>query len=77
MAHAASWTYGNASADKEFTLENKITSGIAHASGWFTAFVGSVTLEKFAVIIGIATSIGTFAVNWYYARKKAQRVEQG
>jgi hypothetical protein len=58
-------------------LENKLTSWFAHAAGWVTAVFGSITLEKFAVIVGIATSLGTFAVNWYYARKKAQRYEQG
>lgn len=57
-------------------MENKISSYLAHAAGWLTAFFGSITLEKFAVLVGIATSLGTFAVNWYYARKKANRVEQ-
>lgn len=57
-------------------MENKISSYVAHATGWLTAFFGSITLEKFAVLVGIATSLGTFAVNWYYARKKANRVEQ-
>ncbi len=53
----------------------KHTSSVAYAAGWLTAFFGGVTLEKFAVMVGIATSIGTFVVNWYYARKKADRNE--
>lgn len=55
---------------------DKHTGYIAHATGWITAFFGGITLEKFAMIVGIATSLGTFAVNWYYAKKKAERDEQ-
>ena len=64
------------SAGKEFKLENKLHSYLAHAAGWLTTVLGGITLEKFAVIVGITTSLGTFAVNWYYARKKAKRDEQ-
>lgn len=51
----------------------KHTSGVAQFVSWLTVLFGGITLEKFAVIVGIATSLGTFAVNWYYARKKANR----
>ncbi len=54
----------------------KHTSVVAHVTGWLTAAFGGLTLEKFAVIVGIATSLGTFAVNWYYAKKKAAKDEQ-
>lgn len=54
----------------------KHTSVVAHVTGWLTAAFGGLTLEKFAVIVGIATSLGTFAVNWYYAKKKATKDEQ-
>ena len=54
---------------------DKHTSWVAHTTGWLTAFFGGITLEKFAVMVGIATSLGTFAVNWYYAKKKAERRE--
>ncbi len=57
-------------------MENKFTTYVAHAAGWATTVLGGFTLEKFAVVVGIATSLGTFAVNWYYARKKAMRDEQ-
>lgn len=52
------------------------SSVIAHTAGWLTTFLGGLTLEKFAVIVGIATSVGTFLVNWYYARKRATKDEQ-
>ena len=64
-------------AGKEFKLENKLHSYLAHAAGWMTTVLGGITLEKFAVIVGIGTSLGTFAVNWHYARKKAQRDAEG
>lgn len=51
----------------------KHTSALAQAASWLTALLGGITLEKFAVIVGIATSLGTFAINWYYKRLEARR----
>lgn len=51
----------------------KHTSWAAYAASWLTVFFGGITLEKFAVMVGIATSLSTFAVNWYYAKRKAER----
>lgn len=49
------------------------TSWCAQAASWVTVAVGGITLEKFAVLVGISTSIGTFIVNWYYSKKRAER----
>ena len=51
----------------------KYSSWNAHLAGWMTAIFGGVTLEKFAMIIGILTSLGTFLVNLYYKRLEAER----
>ena len=49
-------------------------SWTAQCASWLTVVTGWITLEKFAVIVGIATSLGTFLVNWYYAKKKAESI---
>lgn len=54
----------------------KHTTWATQFVSWLTVVLGGITLEKFAVVVGIATSLGTFAVNWYYAKKKAERREQ-
>lgn len=54
----------------------KHTSAVAQVASWFTVLMGGITLEEFAMIVGILTSLGTFAVNWYYARKKAQNANK-
>lgn len=60
---------------KEFKLD-KHTSLWSYFTGTLTAVMGGITLEKFAVLVGIATSIGTFLVNWYYKRQEARRAKQ-
>lgn len=55
-------------------MENK-SSYLAYWASWITTLLGGITLEKFAVMVGIATTLGTFVVNWYYARKKASYVQ--
>ena len=36
---------------------------------------GTLTLNDVAMIVGIATGLGTFLVNWYYKRKEDKRLE--
>ncbi|MEN6629681.1 MAG: HP1 family phage holin [Sulfuricella sp.] len=44
-------------------------SWIVHGVSWFTAALGALTLERVAIIIGIATSVAAFLLNLYYKRK--------
>ena len=48
----------------------KITSGAAVGTGSTTALVGAMSLNDWAIIVGIICTIGTFALNWYYKRKE-------
>lgn len=32
--------------------------------------IGGLSLSDLAIVIGIACTIGTFAVNWYYKQKE-------
>ena len=54
-------------------MESK-SSPISYITGIFTATFGSLTAQEFAIWVGIATTIGTFLVNWYYKAKEARRV---
>lgn len=54
-------------------MESK-SSTISYITGIFTATFGSLTAQEFAIWVGIATTIGTFLVNWYYKAKEARRV---
>lgn len=48
----------------------KFTSGAAVGTGSTTALVGAMSLNDWAIIVGIICTIGTFALNWYYKRKE-------
>ncbi len=54
-------------------MESK-SSPISYITGVFTATFGSLTAQEFAIWVGIATTISTFLVNWYYKAKEARHV---
>ncbi|MBI0520957.1 hypothetical protein F6Q07_23215 [Pectobacterium parmentieri] len=35
--------------------------------------LGALSLNDWALIVGIICTLGTFGVNWYYRRKEFQR----
>ena len=55
-------------------MEKHSTWG-AYVTSLGTALFGSLTLQDAALYVGIATSIGTFVVNWYYKNREASRHE--
>lgn len=56
---------------------DELRSRLAHGVAWVTIVIGGLSLSDWGIVIGIVTSLGTFAVNWYYARQKARRGLQG
>ena len=48
-------------------------SAVSYICAGIVGLIGTVTLEAVAVVVGIVTAIGTFAVNWYYKRKHDKR----
>lgn len=56
---------------------DEFRSRLAHAAGWATAVFAGCSLSDWGILIGIATSLATFVVNWYYAKKKADAVARG
>ena len=50
----------------------KITSFITHAMALFLAWLGKLSPQDIAFLVGAAVGIGTFLVNWYYRRKSLQ-----
>lgn len=46
------------------------TSAAAYGTGAGVILIGGLSLSDWAIVIGIACTIGTFAVNWYYKQKE-------
>lgn len=57
--------------------QSSVTSYIAAG---VSALIGGVTLQEVALVVGIVTAFGTFAINWYYKARedgRAQRKRDG
>ena len=54
---------------------NQTSSSVAVGTGSATAVFGALSLNDWAIIIGIVCTIGTFAINWYYKRKEFQLMQ--
>ncbi|HGK4602812.1 TPA: phage holin family protein [Yersinia enterocolitica] len=52
------------------------SSSIALWFGGLTTTIGALSLNDLAMIAGIACTLGTFGVNWYYKRKEYQLRER-
>ena len=50
----------------------KITSFITYAMALCLAWLGRLSPQDIAFLVGAAVGIGTFLVNWYYRRKSLQ-----
>lgn len=51
-------------------MPEKYSSPFAYMWAAFTTAIGALSLDQWAVLIGILCTVGTFAVNWYYKRKE-------
>lgn len=54
----------------------KQSSVWAYMVSVFTTLFGGLTLDKFAVLVGIGATVGTFAVNWYYRAQENARAKE-
>ena len=54
----------------------KHSSIFAYIASMGTAIFGGMTLQDVALWVGIITTIGTFAVNWYYTEREHDREER-
>lgn len=50
------------------TVHDKTGTG-SYIGSAIATMIGAMTLDQWAVAVGIALGIGTFAVNWYYKRR--------
>jgi hypothetical protein len=57
------------------TME-KIMSSMAYAIATFLAFLGALTPQDIAFLLGAAVAVGTFFLNWYYRRKSYKLLER-
>ena len=51
---------------------DKIREWLRYWVGGLTTMCGVLSLNDWAIIIGIVCTIGTFGVNWYYKRKERE-----
>ncbi len=58
-------------------MTEKYSGPFAYAWGFIAAAFGVMSLDQWAVLIGIICTVGTFAVNWYYKRKEFLRKTGG
>ena len=54
----------------------KHSSILAYLASVVTAVFGGLTLQDVALWVGIITTFGTFAVNWYYKDREHDREEE-
>lgn len=55
---------------------NHTSSSIAVGTGSATAMFGALSLNDWAIIIGIVCTVGTFALNWHYKQKSFRLLEK-
>lgn len=46
------------------------SSGAAYGTGAASVVIGGWSLNEWAIAVGIACTVGTFLVNWYYKRQE-------
>ncbi|ENN8378260.1 phage holin family protein [Providencia alcalifaciens] len=51
-------------------MHEKYSSPFSYALGVITTAAGALSLDQWAVIVGILCTVATFFVNWYYKRKE-------
>lgn len=51
----------------------KFTNGAAVGAGTTTTLFGALSLNDWALVVGIVCTVGTFAINWYYRDKEYRR----
>lgn len=54
----------------------KYSSTTSYAWSVFMTLVGALSLNEWAVLIGILTGLGTFFTNRYYKKKEERRLEE-
>ena len=54
----------------------KHSSILAYLASVGTTIFGGLTLQDVALGVGIVTTLGTFAVNWYYKDREDERAER-
>lgn len=54
------------------SMSDKYSGPTAYTWGLITSVLGVLSLDQWAVLIGIVCTIGTFFINWYYRRKEYQ-----
>ncbi|HGE4424045.1 TPA: holin [Escherichia coli] len=58
------------------SMFDRIREACAYVTGAVTAFFGAITINDIAVFVGILSTIGTFAVNYYFKSQENKRAQE-
>ncbi|PIJ51988.1 hypothetical protein BL250_03225 [Erwinia sp. OLTSP20] len=58
----------------EMIRMDKYSSQLSYWVASILTAAGALTLQDWAVLVGIIVAIGTFGVNWYYKRKLVNKL---
>ncbi|QPT15467.1 holin [Serratia rubidaea] len=53
---------------------DKYSSQVSYWVASLLTAAGALTLKDWAVLVGMAVAVGTFAINWYYKRKLVNKL---
>lgn len=51
------------------TAMEKYITHFSFLSGWYLTVMGFVSLQNWAILIGIFLGVGSFLLNWYYKHR--------
>lgn len=54
----------------------RISSFVAYCVSVVCMFIGALTPQDIAFLVGAVVAVGTFFVNWYYRRKSYRLLER-
>ncbi|WP_255427283.1 HP1 family phage holin [Serratia sp. JUb9] len=53
---------------------DKYSSQVSYWVASLLTAAGALTLKDWAVLVGMAVAVGTFAINWYYKHKLVNKL---
>ncbi|WP_267370802.1 HP1 family phage holin [Gilliamella sp. B2838] len=57
-------------------MDNNKTSIFTYICGWFVMYLGSLSLNDWAVIVGMFATIFGFIITWYYKHQEFKLKKQ-
>lgn len=55
-------------------MNDRITTATTHAAGWWSAGMGVLSFNEWAIVFGLLLSLLSFLLSWYYKRANHRAV---